>query len=906
VLIAPAAVEVLPDLSAEPVESRPGFMRLVQSAQASERTTTRMGVAPLVGRDDLMRKLVETARTATGGAKPTITTLLGDAGHGKTHLAQALVQNLELLPKIQTLFVRAKEVLGGAGEQTTRELLQRTLGLPDAGPDDLGREALAAKLGPDVAREVWAGVAVVMGWAPPEHPEVRALATAPGALRSAGARALGEAFRRLAHERPLALVVEDAHFVDETALDAIEYATLAEGGTAMWACVIARPTFGRGRTAWATRAVQHYDLTLTALEPPAAAELARRLLNPVENIPSSVLAKLAERTMGVPLLLVELCRGLKRDGIVRKSERGTWILATDELERLPDLPLVQWLSSRETESLPPDLAAHARLVSVLGAEFSSDEVEGVLQELERAGSPIETQLDAGIGLKRLADSGILTRHRGGRVGFRHALLRDTVYQSVPPPERESIHRAAYEYYRRHDDLPDAARLPPMALHASKSGLKQDAARLYLDLAGRASARHTYLDAELLYRSALDNLPEDDAPARITVGQGLGLMRFRLGRHDDALKDLSAALDLARQATALSAQLNLLLDEAIVLDWVMEWAKSRVLSEEADALVAAHPALETPLVRARLLMARGRTFHRTSRFAEAVTTLQEAIGAAERVGEEAYEPLTHSLNMLAFCATNIGRPDLAEETANRCLAVFAEHGDMLGIAGTLQNRCMLSLLSNNIERLISDLERIIQIAREYGFSVAENLAVRDLAEVSFLFGRSDEALRHARRALEMYKLQLGDSNRSVANVEQQLARIFWQRGDRAEAAAVTHRLLAKQAEAQASGRTDALLVDYERVLLDAVELSLRGGSGDAFDALVTRGRGLQLQPQDIVEIMEWKGLGALRAGRRDEGLRFLEDALAEAEKNAPIVADRLRGQIAHATAATDAPRAAEGA
>ena len=175
------------------------------------------------------------------------------------------------------------------------------------------------------------------------------------------------------------------------------------------------------------------------------------------------------------MLLVELVRGLKRDGLVRKSEKGQgWYLATDELERLPDLPLVQWLSSRETESLPPDLLAHARLASVLGVEFSSEEIEGVLQELERSGGGVETQLDAGIGVRRLIESGILARHRGGRVGFRHSLLRDTVYQSVPQTQREAIHHAAFDYFRRHDQLPEMGRLPQMAFHAARSGLKEEA------------------------------------------------------------------------------------------------------------------------------------------------------------------------------------------------------------------------------------------------------------------------------------------------------------------------------------------------------------------------------------------------------------------------------------------------
>src|SRR5204862_7124404 len=150
---------------------------------------------------------------------------------------------------------------------------------------------------------------------------------------------------------------------------------------------------------------------------------------------------------------------------------------------------------------------HARLASMLGVEFSADDLEGVLGELERVGAGAETQLDASIGLRRLSESGILVRHRGGRVGFRHALLRDTVYQAVPPPQREAIHRAAFDYFRRQEHLPETSRLPQMAFHAARSGLKEQAGTLYLDLAARTAARHAYLDAELLYKNALDNFPE---------------------------------------------------------------------------------------------------------------------------------------------------------------------------------------------------------------------------------------------------------------------------------------------------------------------------------------------------------------------------------------------------------------
>jgi tetratricopeptide (TPR) repeat protein len=875
-------------------------MRLQRAAQASERTTTRMGVAPLVGRDELLRSLIDVARAATTSGGPTITTIVGEPGYGKTHLAQMLVQHLEVVPAFELLFVRAKEVLGGAEELTARELLRSTLSLPDAAPSDFGRALLAERLGADVAREVWAGVAVTMGWAPPEHPELRALTAAPGAIRAAAARAAGEGMRAKSRKRALAVVVEDAHFVDETALDAFEYATLTEARCPIWICVVGRPNFGRGRTDWAGRAAARREITLPALEPAAAAELARRLLLPADNVPATALALLASRTEGIPLLLVELCRGLKRDGLVRKSGKGqSWTLATDELDRLPDLPLVQWLASRETESLPPDLMAHAKLASVLGAEFSSDEIEGVLQELERGGVAAETQLDAGIGVRRLVESGILSRHRGGRVGFRHALLRDTVYQSVAVPQREAIHRAAYDYYRRQDRLADGARLPPMAFHAARCGLKVEAGRLYLDLAARSRARHAYLDAELLYKNAFENIPAEDQLSLIVAAQGRAQVRYRLGRHEDALADYDGALERARKAGAKAAELDVLLDEGIVRDFVRDWSRAAAATAEAAALLAADPQLGTPVAKARLLMSQGRDFLRADKLADADETFRLAIEAAEPLGEDAYDAFTNSMSLRSYVCATLGKMEEAESSSTRVLRVYEEHGDIFGICSTLVNRSLLSFLTEKFERLLAELKRAVNLGREYGMPLVESMCVRDLGEIYFSLGKPEEGEPYIRRAHAMYAQSLGEGAARAVACELQLARLKWWSGDIAAAEEIHRRVTAQQTAAAAAGPSDAVLTGSERLMLDQVGAALTGSPAE-LDAVIARGYELQLQPQDIVELIEWKGLCALRAGHRAEAIPLLQQALDLAEKKARVVADRVRRQLALARAAEVAP------
>ena len=57
----------------------------------------------------------------------------------------------------------------------------------------------------------------------------------------------------------------------------------------------------------------------------------------------------------------------------------------------------------------------------------------------------------------------------------------------------------------------------------------------------------------------------------------------------------------------------------------------------------------------------------------------------------------------------------------------------------------------------------------------------------------------------------------------------------------------------------------------------------------------------MELIEWKGLAALRAGRRQEAIPLFEEALAMAEQKAPLVTDRVRGQLNAARA--DEPGAA---
>jgi tetratricopeptide (TPR) repeat protein len=949
VLLSRTAADVLPDLVTTPVAARPGVVLVGKSEDAPELTVARAAAPFLVGRDEILRTLLEDARRATevhagSVAVPTITTLVGEPGTGKSHLTSALLQCLETSrPPIKVLALRAKEALGGAGDQTSRELFRQLLRAPAASPPDFGRALLCDRLGDDTAREVWAGVAVTMGWISPDHPDVRSLSAAPGALRSAAARAAGEALRIMARQTPVALVLEDAHFADETSLDALEYATLQEAACPIWVGVIGRPAFGGGRTAWASRAARQSRMDLPALDPASAAELARRLLAPAENVPASAVARLCERTQGIPLLLVELVRGLKRDGLIRRSEKtGGWFLATDELDRLPDLPLVQWLAGREIESLPPELAAHARLASLLGAEFDGADLEGVMHILERDGVAPETELDASVGLKRLTDSGLLVRHRRDRIGFRHALLRETLYQTVPPAERAIVHQAAYQYFSAAVALPEEQRLPVMAFHAARSGLKAQAVELYLRLAHRAEARHAYLDAESLYRNAIENLPPEQTSSGDTLGesasagtqasvsatsmsmsppgvagggapgtepvdvrrvearQGLGLMRFRLGRHEDALKDLSEARRLAHAARLPEREVALLLDESLVLDWLSDWSRAATLVDEAQSLAEQG---STPLLEARLVYGRARTLHRADKTDQACGYFEKSAAMAEALGAQGYETHILSLGLAGWSYSILRRFEEAESTFGRLIQLTEARSDMMNLTMALINRCILSLLSQKTERLIEDYRRVIAISREAGLPLVECMAQRDLAEVQFALGQIPQAEQQVRRAIEVNRQVLGARARGTIVTQLLLGRMLVYRGEVSAARELMAAIRQEQEAARAAAQTDAEFGPGDQIMADSVELTMNGVVGAPWDALLARARQIMLQPQDLIEVMELRALATLRACRVDEAVGLLDAAIDEATRSAQIMLGRLRGS--RESARQDAPAARMG-
>jgi DNA-binding CsgD family transcriptional regulator/tetratricopeptide (TPR) repeat protein len=140
----------------------------------------------------------------------------------------------------------------------------------------------------------------------------------------------------------------------------------------------------------------------------------------------------------------------------------------------------------------------ARACAVIGRCFSPDVIAGVMNRpLGELEGPLQELVEASI----LRPFDYVDE---GYYDFRHQLLRDAIYGTVPPSQRRRYHAQVAEFGMSLE----GAHLIHASRHFERAGLHGQAHRTALSAAqeaSRISARH---EAYELYRRAIDNMPRD--------------------------------------------------------------------------------------------------------------------------------------------------------------------------------------------------------------------------------------------------------------------------------------------------------------------------------------------------------------------------------------------------------------
>jgi DNA-binding CsgD family transcriptional regulator len=254
-----------------------------------------------------------------------------------------------------------------------------------------------------------------------------------GLLAGGGPSAAGiEELVRLADElcaaAPVVMVADDVQWADDASL--IAWYQLAASIDQIRLLLIAtcRPGSPRAEVRELRGAVARRGGALVTLEPLPDTDVAALVTKILGVPPGDALRRLTAQAAGNPLYLRELVDALVREQAVRLGPAAAEVSAA--LEQLPG-SLAAVLSDRLT-SVSAETAQILRTAALLGGRFS---VTDLAVLLGRPASALAADLQEAMAVGILAGS-------GSDLAFRHPLIRQALYESMPVALRRALHAEA--------------------------------------------------------------------------------------------------------------------------------------------------------------------------------------------------------------------------------------------------------------------------------------------------------------------------------------------------------------------------------------------------------------------------------------------------------------------------------
>src|SRR5829696_3973866 len=631
--------------------------------QDSQTMATRMTSARFVGRAAELAEL-QAALQDAADSRASLALVGGESGVGKSRLAEELTRH--------------------ARESGARVLSGDCVEL---GEDELPYAPLLTALRP-LVRD---GDPALEALAPSLRAALDAILPGLGAGSSGAEAAQSRVFEALlalldalSESGPVLLVIEDLHWADSSTRHFLRFLA----GTICTERLLVLGTYRSDelhrrhplRPLLAELASDPYSrlIELPRFTPEELAEQLEGIL--AEPADPELVERVYRRSEGNALYAEEiLAAGLDGRGALPPTLRDALMLRVERLSARAQ-ELIRWLACQPA-------ADHLLVAAVAGLD------------------PADLR-DA---LREAVASHIVVTVRDESYGFRHALLREVVYEDLLPGERTEMHAAlAGQLEQRIEAGERGAHITAQVAHHWAAAGDQPRALAAAARAGLAAERvNAFGEAQALFERALslwERVPDPETLA--------GVEEFELLRHAALAADQAG--DPARQEGLLRRALTLI-DAAedpgrtaLIQERISQslWSQHR----QDDSLEALREGLallpnEPSAARAKLLAQFARRRMVQSRFAEAAESAREALSVARAVGYREAEAI--ALNAL---------------------------GTALGEGG-------------EVDQGVVHLRESLAIAREEGLEMEEGGAWINISDVLYLAGRTEEALEAARQGLE---------------------------------------------------------------------------------------------------------------------------------------------------------------
>jgi class 3 adenylate cyclase/predicted ATPase len=379
------------------------------------------GLTELVGREEELNLLLRRwSKAQTGEGQ--VVLLSGEAGIGKSRLTAALMERLEGEPHTRLRYFCSPQHTDSALYSVIGQM-ERAAGLARGDTAQSKLDKLDALLAQTATSKQDAALFAEM-LSLPNDGRYPALDLIPEQHRQRTLEALTAQLAGLARQKPVLMIVEDAHWIDPTSLEVFGRTVDRIKTLPALLIITYRPEFN---ASWAGRS----HVTSLALSRLGERETAAIITHLVGNkdLPAHVMAEIVERTDGIPLFVEEMTKAVleaKGEGEARHAAAA-----------VPSLALAVPASLQASLMERLDRLGSAKEVAQIGAAIGREFSHALLGAVTS-----KPEADLGSALDRLIDAGLLFRQGvppHATYLFKHALVQDAAYGILLRVKRQQLH-----------------------------------------------------------------------------------------------------------------------------------------------------------------------------------------------------------------------------------------------------------------------------------------------------------------------------------------------------------------------------------------------------------------------------------------------------------------------------------
>ena len=731
---------------AEPLEESPSGQPAwrVVDVNPEAPAIARRADTPLVGRERELGELRQGFERTVRERTSYLSAVVGPAGIGKSRVAVELRASLE--GRATVLSGHCLSYGEGITFWPLAEVVREAAG---AG----SREAIAALLVEERDGDLVAD----------------RIAAAIGLTDAAGSKeetfwAARKFFEALARTRPLVVVFDDIHWAEPTFLDLVEHVVDWSSDAPIFLLGLARPELLDERPHWAGGTHKSTSIRIEPLSEPESEELMEKLLGEAP-LPERVRGRIARAAGGNPLFIEQMLAMISEEG-------------ADSGDELPVPSSIQALLAARLDRLEADERTVLGRASVFGAQFSRGAVVDLTPVVAR--DSIDLHLLALI-RRELIEAGPSPLPGEQGLRFRHLLIREAAYDSVPKEVRAELHERAAawleassagrmaeyeEIIGHHLEQAYRYRADLAPLGEERLELATRAGERLAAAGRRASARADMVAADSLLSRAASLLP-NTSPARPELLTDLGEVLRETGDFERAEAVLAEAIEAAgafgdraveAHARLIRLRLRMQVDPAVTPDDLIRMAEESIslfeeLGDQRRLAKAWFNLAWAPWVKGSVAVAE--------------KALERAIEVARRAGDERTE--AQSVNL--FLGASLFGPTPVAEAVRRCEELLARPLEQRRIAAAAY-RALAGLRA--MEGNFDDARRLARqdraILEDLGLKVAAGMAAEEYGLVEILAGDPGAAERELRAGYEALE-EIGETS-ILANVAAMLAQVLY--------------------------------------------------------------------------------------------------------------------------------------